>query len=355
MINAPDRLRGVDLHTHYWPEGFLQAARTGEAWYGWTVEYRDGQAVLRSEHTRDYPISLPDADLGDPAGRHQQRSQAQGIDLEAVMVVGYLWSFHLGAADSAKLARELNTELASVERRDPEHFVGLAHVPAPHTDAAIEEIRYAVEELGLRHFSLASHVNGLNLDEPEMVPILDAIAESGSTLSIHPAFFDKLGERDRLTGPFKAGGVAPPLEASIGLLGVMASGVFDRYPDFRVWNSHGGGVAMYTMGRLQMRWDALAPEDRPMQRGPFDYLRNFWVGNLVHDPESLKLLINRIGIDRITIGTDTPFKWDHPGGSANWIRSLEWLSDEDKDRILRLNAMDFLNGPMGTDGTLDGH
>jgi aminocarboxymuconate-semialdehyde decarboxylase len=348
MIEPPRRLQGVDLHTHYWPDAFLQAAATGKSWYGWTVEYRDGKAFLCSDHTRDYPISIPSADLGDNLGRHQRRSSAQGIDLEAVMVVGYLWSYHLGAADSAALARELNTELAEVERRDAEHFVGLAHVPAPHTKAAIDEIEYAVKELGLRHFSLASHVNGLNLDEPAMVPILDAIAESGSTLSIHPAFFDKLGEHDRLTGPFKAGGIAPPLEASIGFLGVMASGVLDRYPDFRVWSSHGGGVAMYTMGRLQMRWDALAVEDRPMAAGPFEYLRRFWVGNLVHDPESLKLLINRIGIDRITIGTDTPFKWDQPGGSANWIRGLEWLDDDQKDRILRLNAIEFLNGPSET-------
>jgi aminocarboxymuconate-semialdehyde decarboxylase len=335
-------MKAVDLHTHYWPEGFLDAARSGRAWYGWTVEHRGDRAYLCSDHTRDYPISLPEADLGDHLGRHQRRQADQGIELEAVMVVGYLWSYHLGAADSASLARDLNTELAEVERRDPDHFVGLAHVPAPHIDAAISEVQYAVEELGLRRFSLASHVNGINLDDPLMVPILDAIAESGSTLSVHPAFFDKLGERDRLTGPFKAGGVAPPLEASMGLLGVMASGVLDRYPDFRVWVSHGGGVAMYTMGRLQMRWDALSPSERPMAQGPFDYLRRFWVGNLVHDADSLELLIKRIGVDRITVGTDMPFSWDHPGGSANWIRNLDRLTDDQKDRILRLNALDFL-------------
>lgn len=341
-MTNPAPMRAVDLHSHYWPQGFLEAVDAGRSWYGWSVERRGDQTLLRSDHTRDYPISLPGADLAEPLARHRRRADAQGIDLEAVMVVGYLWSYHLGPDESAALARELNMELADVEHRDSEHFVGLAHVPAPHTDAAIEEIAYATEQLGLRHFSLASHINGVNLDEPAMVPILDAIAEAGATLSVHPAFFDKLGERDRLTGPFKAGGVAPPLEATMGLLGVMASGVLDRYPDFRVWVSHGGGVAMYTMGRLQMRWDALASDERPMERGPFDYLRRFWVGNLVHDPDSLGLLIKRIGIDRITIGTDTPFKWDHPGGSANWIRALDWLSDEDKDRILRRNALDFL-------------
>jgi aminocarboxymuconate-semialdehyde decarboxylase len=341
-VTAPGRLRAVDMHTHYWPEGFLAAARSGRPWYGWTVEYRNGRAFLCSDHTRDYPISLPDADLADPLARHRKRSEDQGVDLEAVMVVGYLWSYHLDAPDAASLARELNTELADVEQRDPDHFVGLAHIPAPHTDAAIEEIRYAVEELGLRHFSLASHVNGLNLDDPAMVPILDAVAEAGATLSVHPAFFDKIGEHDRLTGAFKAGGVAPPLEATMGLLGVMTSGVLDRFDDFRVWISHGGGIAMYTMGRLQMRWEALAEDERPMARGPFDYLRRFWVGNLVHDPDSLELLIKRVGIDRITIGTDTPFLWDHPGGSANWIRNLDLLDEDQKDRILRRNALEFL-------------
>lgn len=332
----------VDLHTHYWPEGFLAAARRGRDWFGWRVERRNGQAFLISDHTRDYPVSLPDVDLADPLGRHRARFSDQQIDLEAVMVVGYLWSYHLGPVESAELARELNTELAATERSDPNHFVGLAHVPAPHTAEAIEEIRYATETLGLRHFSLASHISGVNLDDPAMVPILDAIAEAGATLSVHPAFFDKLGERDRLTGPFKAGGIAPPLEASMGMLGVMMSGVLDRYEDFRVWSSHGGGIAMYTMGRLQMRWDALDPGERPMEHGPFEYLRRFWVGNLVHDPDSLALLIKRIGVDRITIGTDTPFRWDQPGGSANWIRTLDALDRGQKERILRLNALEFL-------------
>lgn len=342
MTEDRPRFRAADLHTHYWPEGFLDAARGGEEWYGWNVEWRDGKAFLCSDHTRDYPIALPDTDLAASDERRRARLEAQGIDFEALMVVGYLWSYHLEADDSAKLARELNTELAELESRDPGHFAGLAHLPAPHTEAAVAEVEYAVEQLGLRHFSLASHVNGLNLDDPAMVPILDAVAASGSTLSVHPAFFDKLGEHDRLTGPFRAGGMAPPIEASMGLIGVMMSGVLDRFPDFRVWCSHGGGIVMYTMGRLQMRWDALPAHAKPMANGPFDYLRRFWVGNLVHDPDSLELLVKRIGIDRITIGTDMPFPWDQPGGSANWVRALDGLSDEDKERILWRNAMEFL-------------
>jgi aminocarboxymuconate-semialdehyde decarboxylase len=79
-----------------------------------------------------------------------------------------------------------------------------------------------------------------------------------------------------------------------------------------------------------------------MANPPKDYLRNFYYGNLVHDDEALRLLIERVGTDRITIGTDDPFPWDHLGGSANWIRSLDFLSEDQREEILWRNAVQFL-------------
>ena len=46
----------------------------------------------------------------------------------------------------------------------------------------------------------------------------------------------------------------------------------------------------------------------------------------------------RVGVDQMTVGTDHPFAWDHPGGAANWIRGADFLAPADREKILWRNA-----------------
>jgi len=337
-------MQAIDMHCHFWADSFIKAARAGKEWYGWKLE-KDGSGgnVLSGEGGGPYRVlSFPEVDLADPAARTQRRMESQGIDFQAVMPVGYLWSYHLGEADSVSLAREVNDELAELQRVDSAHYAPLAHLPVPHTEAAIAEVERVVKDLGIKHFALASHAAGRNLNDPSIVPVLDAIAEAGATLSLHPAFFDKLGERGRISDPLLKNGFGPPIEASLAFLSVIISGVLDRHPSFDVWVSHGGGAAMYSMGRLQRKYLAMSPDTRPMALPPKGYLRRFHYGNLVHDEAALRLLIEQVGADRITIGTDYPFPWDHVGGSANWIRGIDFITEDQRQDILWRNAYRFL-------------
>ena len=337
-------MRTADLHTHFWPQSFLDTTAAGKPWFGWTLETDGGDGLLLTGggHGPYLVKGYHRVDLKDPEMRIGRRIAEQGIDFEAVMIVGYLWSYHLDQSESSALARDVNDELAALEKEDANHFSGLAHLPLPHTRAAIAEVERCVRDLGLRHFAVASHVNGRNLDDPAIAPVVEAIAEAGGTLSVHPAFFDKIGEHDRLSSTLFRNGLAAPLEAGVALISLMATGVFDRYPDFTAWVSHGGGASMYAMGRFQRRYLAMDPSERPMPHPPKEYLRRFYYGNLVHDDESLRLLLDRVGSDRVTIGTDHPFPWDHAGGSANWIRAADFLSPDDRDNILWRNAGTFL-------------
>jgi predicted TIM-barrel fold metal-dependent hydrolase len=56
------------------------------------------------------------------------------------------------------------------------------------------------------------------------------------------------------------------------------------------------------------------------------------------------LLIGRAGIDKIMIGTDYPFKSDHPGGASNWIRNGV-LEKSEIDKVAYQNAARFLRLP----------
>lgn len=257
------------------------------------------------------------------------------------MLSGFLWNYHLQEDESAAYARDVNDELAALQEMSPPH-VGLAHLPLPHTRASEAEVARCIDDLGLSHFAVGSSIVGLGFDHPKITTVLDAIAARGGTLSIHPVYFGTIGTPERLNSPLMRGGLASPMEAGLTMATIISSGVLDRYPEFRVWVSHGGGTAMYSMGRLDRRWNALDPGDRPSRLQPSDYVRRFWYGNLLHSDSQLRFLIDMAGSDRVTTGTDYPFRWDHIGGSANWIRSHADLSLEDRHAILWRNAADFL-------------
>ena len=122
---------------------------------------------------------------------------------------------------------------------------------------------------------------------------------------------------------------------------LIFSGLPDDYPDLRIASSHGGGWIHYGLGRFEMRL-AHGHDRGNMQGLPSEYLKRFYYDCLVHDPDTLEYLIKKVGIDKILIGTDFPFGGDIIGGSANWINSLPYLSEADKQKIYFQNAQKFL-------------
>ena len=74
---------------------------------------------------------------------------------------------------------------------------------------------------------------------------------------------------------------------------------------------------------------------------PKEFLGRIWCDSLVHDPDALDLLIKKIGIDRIMLGSDYPFPLGEqtPG---KMVRACDFLDETSKRKILGLNALQFL-------------
>ena len=135
--------------------------------------------------------------------------------------------------------------------------------------------------------------------------------------------------------------VGMPAETSLAICSMIFGGVFEKLPNLKVAFAHGGGSFPATIGRIEhgfnVRPDLCAIDNK---KNPKDYLGNFYLDGLVHDPKMLDYIVDLVGEDKVCLGTDYPFPLGElePGAL---IHSMDY-SDQKKEKLLGENAMDWL-------------
>lgn len=337
---------GIDLHAHFWPRGLVEAAHSNGSWHGWTPTLTDDGQLRIGHSGRVVPLPVPTVDDIDRETRMRRRQQ-NAIHIEALMPAGFLWSYELAPAVGAAACREMNDEMAAAQQAAPDRVRALACLPLQDTELAIAEANRCMNELDLRSFSAASSINGANLDDQAVVPVLDHLAAADCSLSIHPPYWEKLGA-ERFPRHLFATSFGPHFEAALATASLIMSGIFDRFPQARIAVSHGGGALQFAIGRLDAVYER-RPSTRTTVEPPSAYLSKLYYDCLVHDARSLQLLIDRVGSDKVMVGTDFPFDWDSPGGTVGWLRALPFLDDRQKEQLVAGNAARFLRLDSGTD------
>lgn len=330
----------IDMHAHWTPRGLIRQSEAGKDWYGWRIVRDQSGAEHIAQGERILKFAASRSVLDDPAARAAARQKNEGIDLEALVLTGTFWNYHLDEAEAARFTREVNEEVADVQRAFPDRFRGMAVLPMQHAKLALAELDYASSKLGLRTVLIASNVRRLNLDEPAVLPVLEAAARLGVSIVVHPVIWDKAGE-DRFPRYHFWNSFGAPLESSLAAMSVVYSGLLDRHPEARIMFTQGGGWIHYGVGRLNLRYLQRA-DARPMAHPPAHYLSQLYFDCLIHDDDSLELLKKRAGTSRIMIGTDHPAGGNIVGGAVNWIVSSPLFTPAEKEQILWRNAATFL-------------
>src|SRR5690606_24411000 len=89
---------------------------------------------------------------------------------------------------SASEVRRLNEFTAEAVAKDPSLLLGLATIDAYAGDEAAAEAVYAVKELGLHGLFLDAQREGVHPGSPQARPTLQAAAELGVPVFIHPVW-----------------------------------------------------------------------------------------------------------------------------------------------------------------------
>ncbi|WP_072802947.1 amidohydrolase family protein [Rhodococcoides yunnanense] len=225
------------------------------------------------------------------------------VDVQAVSAVPlpHAWADR----DLASSIVEVSNEgVAAFCSQAPARLVPIGTVSLQHPDLAVQQLRTAVVDLGMRGVQISTSAGaGRELDHPDLAEFWALSEELGTAVLIHP-WGCTLGER--LDAYYLFNSVGNPAETALALSRIVFSGLLERHRDLRIWSAHGGGYLASYMVRADHAW-AHRDDAHTTELRPSELLSRTYVDSLVYTPEQLRHLVSTMGTGQVTLGSDYPF------------------------------------------------
>jgi aminocarboxymuconate-semialdehyde decarboxylase len=325
----PDR---IDIHAHWYPDDWVRLLEREAPAAGAQVSRNPrGELVLS---VPQYGATFQQSYIDIPSRlAHMDAARVDMHALSMTQPMVYWAPADLGDA----LARAFNDGLSAAHRDHPDRFCGLATLPMQDTDRAVAEVHRAASLPGLRGVYLCTHVLGRNLDDADFQPVFAACAERQLPVFLHPV--NPVGG-DRMRGWHLRNLIGNPTDTGIAAAALIFGGVLDRLPTLDVVLPHAGGVLPMLVGR----WDHGARVRRELAhlpQPPSAYLRRFHYDTIAHDDAVLRFLVERVGADRVMMGSDCPADMSYTR-PVDVVERLADLPATDRELILGGNARRLL-------------
>lgn len=238
-----------------------------------------------------------------------------------------------------RLSVAQNDGLSALHERYPDRIVGQIMLPLQDTTLALKELERASQLPGLHGINMGQHVNGLNVSDRTFWPVWERCEELSQPLLLHN--IDPLAP-DRL---FQGGvdlmnTLGNPFEATLAAVSLIVSGTLDAFPELEIQLPHAGGALPWLIWRIDY-WMSRGNYQNLAHDRASDYLRRFYYDLILHHPESMRTLIDLVGVDRVVCGTD----W--PQGMSVWrpveyVESIPGITEDEARAILCENPARML-------------
>jgi len=323
--------RAVDTHAHWYPADWLKLFEREGAAEGARLERTAAGYTIRTPRIVN-AFDEQFVDLGlRLEGMDRQRIDVHALSLTAPMVYWALPGFGLA------LAQAYNDAATAAHARHPQRFVGLAMLPMQAPDLALKELERASKLPGMRGMYLATHVNGVELDDRRFWDVYAKAEELDWPVFLHP--IDTIG-RERTTRYYLRNLLGNPYDTGVAAASLIFGGVLDAFPKLEVNLPHAGGTFPWLIGRLD-HGTKVRPELRHMKRLPSAYLRRFTYDTIGHNDEINYNLIRMVGADRVVLGSDYCFDMGLADPLGD-VERLDALSAAERDLIIGETAVKLL-------------
>jgi len=324
-----DKIFVVDMQHHYIPSGAIKLV-------GKTEEHDFTYGLQRFK--KEYE-EIADTEI------HLKWMEESGIDVAILSTGSFVPNGH-------EFCKACNDGYSETIRKYPSRFRGMIHVyPFHDKKSNQDEIRRAVEELGLWGIAAVTSFQNMTIDSPMMDHIYEMAIKYDMPVFVHPTIRKNLwgGERYDLF-------MTVTREYDIVKSFVeMVYGVLPRFPKLKIIMAHFGGGLPALKGRL-LAWHRPEgipiPDDVPKfsglsikQAGELGLVQDFdaRTKNIYFDsagfggwPPVIKSAFETLGPDRICFGSDYPYEMNNPKYVKEHINEITGLdiSKEDKEKFL---------------------
>ena len=232
---------------------------------------------------------------------------------------------------------------------------GVALIPMQEPEAAVEELRRAVVDLGMCSAMLPSTGLPTHLGSKIYWPVYAEAERLGVSLTVHGGAHHDLG-MNTLNVFAATHAIGHPMGIMIGMAGMLFNGVFERFPKLNVGFLEGGvGWFLMALERFSGSYHAFTPYDPrdemlklPEGKSVGDYLIDLCKQGRVRvgvegDEAALAYAVHVAGPEAFMYSSDFPHEVNL-GSIRHEIEELIEVDDltaEEKEAILWKNSLEF--------------
>lgn len=233
----------------------------------------------------------------------------------------------------------------------PDRYVCFATVDPLGGEDAMNELRRAVNDLGLKGVHIYTKNSGHFLDDDEMWPFYETVSELDVPINVHiearPSGFEAL------EAPYALYYVAArEFDMAASVMRLIFGGVLEDFPELDFIMNHFGGGISSILDRFDVYWEYAQEDaweggffrDDPNISGDYkDYFDKLYfnMGGREAGIASVKSALTNISPDRLMFATDWPLNYDYdPEGAQEYIQEIRNLDlpEQDIENMLGGNA-----------------
>jgi 4-oxalmesaconate hydratase len=320
----------IDIHAHY-----TQAPPQLDA-------YR-GRQVSQMNKPRKGRLDISDEQIVQSlSGKNLQQMEDRGIDRLIFSPRASGMGHDFGNELISRYWTEVNNDLIGrVCKLFPDKFVPACQLPqSPGVSPknCLEELERCVKEIGFVGCNINPDVSGgaqpftPSLGDEWWYPLWEKMVELDVPGLIHTSATQNPA--------LHLNGSHYLAQHHAAVVELCNSRVFDDFPKLKLIIPHGGGAIPYQFNRHRALH---VLEGRP----PFEQVvKNLYFDMAIYDRDSMEMLIKKIGVDNVLFATEMfgtaqaidPMTGKYFDDTVEMVKSIEWLTDEDRYKIFEGNA-----------------
>ncbi|QNI71379.1 amidohydrolase family protein [Cyanobium sp. NS01] len=237
---------------------------------------------------------------------------------------------------AVELAQRVNDFLHTRMALAPARFRGFACVALQDVDAACNELKRCIQELGFVGVLVNGATNGVYLDEPHFAPFWHTLEQLDVPLYLHPGLVSEHDAAFRGHPELEGAVWSWTCDTATHLLRLVFAQLLDRHPRARLILGHMGETLPYMLWRLDSR-AAVTTVGRALIRPPSETLKRHVTVTTsgVCADVPLRCALEAMGDHAVMFSTDYPY--EDIQLAADWIEQAA-ITEDQRIRVCCTNA-----------------